>query len=370
MSNDLSKKYVVTIDTNIFHSVGYNFNSPKIYELRKIRDRNIKIILSDIIYNEMIKNFEKNKRIDEQIKQLGGLVAFAGNNNILSKDLQISIKNELNSCNHIEIARRKIDDFCNEYSIEIINTSKLVDMQSILDMYVKSIAPFEKNKDKSSEFQDAISLVGLTNWAKEQNYEILAASNDNGWKDYAHSLKIIKVFNDISLIAEHLLFLENKQRELKRLKEKLLKFIDRNYDLISGIIESDVENYGLYPLADSHYYYEVEDGYITYINHTFDNEKIVITEIDQDYFDVSVSVNINYEANATFLFEMKDGIDGDYISMGNSMEIIEVNDDFDFFMRFHLDENTEITDCELSNSKSHHAILEVDFGWVEPNWDY
>lgn len=370
MSNDLSKKYVVTIDANIFHSIGYNFNSSKIAELKKIQDKNIKIILSDIVYHEMIKHFEKNKKIDDQIKQLKKSVDFANDYSIFPKDLISIITKEVKTCDCVDISRNQIKNFCDKYNIEVVDTSNFIDMQVILDMYVNNIAPFEKNKNKSSEFQDAISLIGLTKWAEEQNYEILAISNDNGWKNYADNSKNITVFDSILNILEHLsLLTENQKIHIEKLKKKAIEFIRINESATADGIQKFLDRTYLYLEASSPYCYDTDDEYLVYLGHKIKDETVRLQEIDDKFIKIVLSIDVHIEANAYFYFYVKDSIDKDYINMGSSNEITDFYKNIDFLIELSFDENGKnIEDMRILHLYSETSVA-VDFGFVEPNLD-
>lgn len=368
MSDNLNQKYVVTVDTNIFYKIDFNFEHP---DLKKLKDKDRKIIFADVVYWEVIKHFLKEKLRQDMEKMVGSIKTLK-KYPILPSDLVKSIERELECLDNIDLSKKVIDDFCQSYDIEIVEVSKLIDFDIILDMYTRGKAPFENNDKKSSEFQDGITLVGLEEWAKNNNCYIIAISGDKGWEAYAeNSSNILKVYDNIPECLENILILiDNHTKEyLEELKLNALEFIHSNSSDFSSWVQDYIEQFSMSIIANSPYYYDSDDEYITYIDHKINNDEVNIVDVKDDFFEIKLNVDVIFEANANFRFYVKDSIDKDYVFMGSSYEVIETENNIDLLIRFYLNGHN-IQDLELINTPKFGDIFEVDFDWVEPNWDY
>ena len=148
----------VTVDTNIFDAAKFDLSENSTIRLLEnyVKDGKIQVVLSDIVIRE------SKKHISDQIKRVCGIIR-QSRTDILKVSTENLIKyvglNEI-----LNVVRNKdalaakgeqiFDDFVSAINAEILG-AELIDVNSILEDYFRTIPPFENSEKKKNEFPDA-----------------------------------------------------------------------------------------------------------------------------------------------------------------------------------------------------------------------
>lgn len=148
----------VTVDTNIFDAAKFDLSENSTIRLLEnyVKDGKIQVVLSDIVIRE------SKKHISDQIKRVCGIIR-QSRTDILKVSTENLIKyvglNEI-----LNVVRNKdalaakgeqiFDNFVSAINAEILG-AELIDVNSILEDYFRTIPPFENSEKKKNEFPDA-----------------------------------------------------------------------------------------------------------------------------------------------------------------------------------------------------------------------
>lgn len=249
-------KYVC-LDTSFIESQNF-LEGHKFRELGNLnRLGEIKLLISEIVYKEVIIRFKKN------ILETNALISSFKTK--LNKDGK-AIKNLDNSENYFKIPsldinkatdefKEKLDGFITYHEIEIIE-SKEINIYEILDDYFLDKPPFHGEK-KKHEFPDAIIIKTYENYLNSLNTKAYFFSKDKDILAYkSESLYIIE--NDSGLIYS---LIKSYQARLE--KKDILDQIEKLYqehkealECEAGAIIKDELETKYWPLNDD---YEFEE---------------------------------------------------------------------------------------------------------------
>src|SRR5690606_34157097 len=116
--------------------------------------------------------------------------------------------------------QRRLDSFIRKLDITVIQANE-VHISSIVDHYFKNSPPFSKEGKKKYEFPDAIALMSIENWARNNDRKILAISDDQDWMNYSETSERISVEKDLAIA------LEGIQEDIPHFKETVIKLLEK-----------------------------------------------------------------------------------------------------------------------------------------------
>lgn len=241
-------------------------------------------------------------------------------------------------------------------------------------MYFANESPFEKGKDKKNEFPDAIALLALEGWAEENNVNIVAVSQDKGWKDYSENSCRITL---VSSLAEALAKFQphNKVASIiSHIREDSL--LDSNNHVLEEIkqaIVNSIDGYDIYIEASSYMHFEWDDTSAAYISHVLDNDheglvKVLVVSISDDSIVLKLGATVEVEVEASFDFSVRDSIDKDYVGMGGNVYTTTESYHTDILLTLSGDFSQDFGDISVSDIEVLDTITNADFGEVEPDW--
>lgn len=363
----------ITIDNCVLKGEGYKFTEGLLRQMEQFEKSPVKVIQSDIIHNEAKKHIAENiKEARSSIDQ--AFRSAAKQLNISKKQLVMAAELLTLPGTDLEVAERRLQDYYARIGAEILSSNAYLDCEKLMTLYFSTKPPFEGAKEKKNEFPDAIALVSLEKWAERNNVNIIAVSNDKGWKDFAEHSKYITVIDT--------------------LKEALIKFQPHNqvnniikYIRVAAVLERP--NVVLRELtkaikhsqahaklrihADSEFIFQVLDSGIYYIDHEllldYDNLVAVnVLRIEGNVIVLQVSAEVTCEVTAKFGFYA----DIDYrmeSEIGITFEKRKVTYTTDILISLTGDfsqesfENIKVTDIEVVET-----IDDVFFGIIKPEW--
>lgn len=211
----------VTIDSNVFDAAKYDLARDSSLSLlvSYVEKHKIKVILSNIIINEILKH------IQDKARNIATLV------NKLSKDARkdysesliknIGMEHILAKVDREEMARKaknSLEFFLDKLDIEILDSST-VDAEKIFKDYFGFRPPFEDNDKKRKEFPDAFVAAEIKERFKGSE-KVAIISKDVGFKEACGNSSNYLFFDSLGELYDML----NKEEEYYN---KALEYIDK-----------------------------------------------------------------------------------------------------------------------------------------------
>lgn len=190
----------ITIDNATYKGEGYRFYEGLLAQMRQFKESPVKVLQTDIVHNEAINH------IGQEISKTRSSIEQA----LRSANKQLKIKSEVIENarallsvdgSEAEIAEARLEKYYEFIGAEKIDSGRYADLSRLMEMYFATEAPFESGKDKKNEFPDAIALLALEGWAEENEINIIAVSQDKGWKNFSEGSDRITL---VSSLAEAL----------------------------------------------------------------------------------------------------------------------------------------------------------------------
>ena len=167
----------ITLDTCIYVEHRFKFDEGLLNSLKNV---SIDIIISKVIVDEV------SHKISEQYNKLNEVLEKIKQYPLFLPDEKKLLENISENKNLIDVWHRHID----ERNMKVVD-SNLCDMNEVFTRYFNVDPPFQNGK--KHEFPDAVALLSLEAWAKENNKKILAVSADKDWltfeSDYIEVVK-------------------------------------------------------------------------------------------------------------------------------------------------------------------------------------
>ncbi|MEH2035322.1 PIN domain-containing protein [Nostoc sp.] len=361
----------ISLDTSIFKAEGLKLESGLLKQLGQFSDTSIKIIISEVVKNELLNHLEEIPRslytdIDRLLKDAQTYCQFEGDIDLIKASLFQGRKPE-------EIAYDRLENFIETTSVEIIQVQDNVEVSELLNKYFKNKSPFAGTGKKKNEFPDAMALMSLESWAKKNMIKVLVISIDNDWKQYCTHSKNLVFLESLSKCFE--LFQEVKPYNIcRQLSEKYyqgeLDFIKK---AITHTLENQMYDFNIHIEANSSYQYEDE---ITNVIHEGNEFKIIKKpniifrpiKFDNDTLVVQAELTVNICIECNFYFTVWDSIDGEDVGIGANT--IEKQEDLDVTVLITLIdesgkfyEDIEVDEVEIITTK-----ISIDFDYIEPDW--
>ena len=167
----------ITIDTNIFDQNHLKLDEGLLKRLRQFKDKLTQFVLSEVIAGELKRHLTRQA---QQAKDaLASATRKVGDSELLFEQPYWDLLEKADTPNAAEAAQKRFDRFLEATGCELISANK-ADMDRLLKMYFGPSAPFETSKNKKNEFPDAIALITMEDWAKENDKKLLAITKYDG----------------------------------------------------------------------------------------------------------------------------------------------------------------------------------------------
>lgn len=193
-----NNKIFLFIDSNIYISSGFNFESGSFAAVKKYCIGNAVQLLIDSIVTNEIRTHIRN--------DIGKAIADA--NNKLKNSSLCGLKNAnkivlLDESMLVDFILKQWNDFLDTCKANNLLYSN-IQIADILDDYFNRTPPFENSKDKKNEFPDAVIIKSLKHFIQAQNIntKLLVVSGDKIWKDCFEGDSRVQYFENISAALE------------------------------------------------------------------------------------------------------------------------------------------------------------------------
>jgi len=126
--------------------------------------------------------------------------------------------------------------------------------------------------------------------------------------------------------------------------------------------------------ADSAYYYEEDDVYAEYNEHTFiqDTDKspeVNVIRVDENCVVVQLAAVVECNVHCSFSFYMWDGEDKEYMSIGCSSPVSKESYETDILLHLTGDFSYGMDGIEVDQVEILNTISSANFDEVEPDFD-
>lgn len=363
----------ITLDNSTLKSEGYKFYEGLLAQMEQFKESPVKVIQTDIVHNEAIKH------IGQEISKTRLSIEQA----LRSAEKQLKIEvNDVSNARELlsvngseeEIAEARLEKYYEFIGAEKIDSDEYVDLSVLMRMYFSTEAPFELGKDKKNEFPDAIALLALEEWATKNDVNIVAVSQDKGWKNFIENADRITLVSSLAEALEKFQPHNKVTGIIARIRGDSLLDEDNHVlgEIKQAIIDS-IDGCDIWIEANSSMYFEWDDAFATYISHNldYDNEglvKVRVIRIDEESIILKVGATVEVEVNANFDFSFRDPIDKDYISLGGNICTTKESYHTNILLTLTGDFSQEFDDIEVIDIEVLETIDHVDFGEIEPDW--
>ncbi|MDO7442087.1 PIN domain-containing protein [Acinetobacter baumannii] len=363
----------ITIDNATFKSEGYKFYEGLLGQMKQFKESPVQVLQTDVVHNEAIKHIgqeisKTRSTIDQALRSANKQLKI--NEATISKAKTLL---SLNGSEH-EIAESRLHEYYEFIGAIKLNSEDYVDLSILMRMYFSNEAPFETGKDKKNEFPDAIALLTLDEWAESNDINVVAVSQDKGWKDYSENSKRITL---VASLAEALEKFQPHNKVTSIIahirKDSFLDEDNHVLEMIQQALIDSVDGYDINIEADSHMHVDWDDTSASYVSHEFDKEengsiKISVVRINDQCIVLKLGAEIEVEVEANFYFSIRDSIDKDYVSLGGNVCTTIEKYHTDILLTLSGDFSKDFDDIKIEQIEVLETLSEADFGYIEPDW--
>lgn len=343
--------FAISVDTCIFDRYHCRLASPPIRQLDQFRVGDFRVLISEIVYNEVTahirqKALETQHVLQNAIRDQAQRWRLGEINESVSSHLKLNAE-------AAEEATKQVDEFIAAVGAEIVPLNQPDNIAGeVIRRYFSPDLPFEANNKKKHEFPDAFALLSLEHYAKTHGSQILCVSQDQGWQKFAEASDWLVAIADLNDTLS--LFNEAGRPIAEKAVAKLREGIGA--DQIDDAVQSLLDDNDFEVDAWSHIDFDVEDQYATL--QQIDLKSIsapTVIAVKDDEVTFTIKFNARILFAATFSFYVRDSIDRDIISLGSQDEEVE-ND-------------TEM-EATITISRDNALPVIVDVQLIRANFDY
>ena len=258
----------------------------------------------------------------------------------------------------------------------IVIDSSGVALKEVTDMYFASEPPFEEAGEKKSEFPDAIALLSLERWARDNKKKILVVSKDKGRKAFCDESEYLEHTFDLKKALAYF----QPHNTIEKFPEELNHAIAKNEE-VNGILSSiersikeHVEDMEIDVDATSQFYYEPSEVYAIYQSHEFlsfteDQIDLDVVRVTSEIVVVRLVARINCIVHASFSLSMTDPIDRDQLIMWSQPAETESSFVSEVLVTFEGNFSNGLKGVAVGEVEVVDGMPTVEFGEIELDYD-
>lgn len=360
----------VTVDTSILDAAKHGLEWGVLKRMQQFKSSN-RFLLSEIVLGELRAHMIKNattaqKAFKDATRELGNTWGTSEEDRVA---LQSAAFGQLTP---VQISEQRIQKYLQDTDAKVIG-SEAVSTSDLVKMYFGYQAPFADKDSKKHEFPDAIALLALEDWAK-QNGQILVVTKDGDWKKFCEASENLVAVEDLGRAVsffqeESASYLCTQYKEMLAnwpdFWEKINTCLKDRQDLISTSsdvdsyfgVETDMEEAIVQPVSLE----SVIEGFeaIEYD----DAEKTLVARI---------TLHVPVELNVYLSFQKWDGIDKEYISMGGGKASANTEVIADLMVTFDVKDKGSpgIEDIEVTFDGVHATFSDLEPDWMSDRLNF
>jgi hypothetical protein len=363
----------ITIDTSIFDQKGLNLESGLLKTLDQFNGKPSPLILSEIVIREIHAHLVK-KTSDVRGQVQKALRASKLHLTLDEDKIDEAEKLLIPVKDNKEVAKSRLELFIKNTGTEIVHASGHVELDELIIKYFKSQPPFSETGKKKNEFPDAIALMSLESWAKNNKTKILAVSDDGDWEAFAKESEHIDIYKDlaaaIAIFQPHnaaIDFCIKLSGDLPAGKPENL------YSVIEKYLSEAVSEIDAYSDASSSFFWEPDIVEVIFESFEFvvnDEGRALMQPVQaqDESIVIEAKVIVTATASSTFSLSVHDSIDKDYVPIGSASASTEVEFETEILFTIEGDFVKEPDDVEITEFELLSYPGTIDFGDIEPDW--
>lgn len=366
----------LTVDTSIFDNHGIRLESGLLRKLDQFKPTDVELAISDIVLNE-VRNHLKSKvseiknKLEKSIKDTETHLCFDSSKINDGKSILVPEKSPE------EITDERLKDFQESNGFTIVESSKYLNVDELINCYFSHKAPFSESGQKKNEFPDAIALLSLEKWAEENEIKVLAVSTDKDWVKFCEVSDWLFIKGDL---AEAISTFQPKTAPY-HFCDVLAKAISSGNDqAVIADVEQAACDYTndlyLYAEATSGFFWEATDSVeVKYESFEFvedgNNQPVLrLVEVEEESIVIEAKVIIKAAASCSFSLSVHDSIDKDYVFLDSSSASTDFEYKTDVLMTLAGEFDQGMDAVELVEIEFLSSPNSVEFGDLQPDfWD-
>lgn len=369
------KEYdVILIDTSIFDRNGLRLEKGLLGRLSQFRKSPIELLFPDVIKNEVQLHLEK--KINKVHMDLKKSLNNAREHSLINNERILNnVQKMLVASKEVErlgerLGKERIEDFILKTGALVLNCGNYVSVEDLLDNYFSNQPPFQEKGKKKNEFPDAIILMAVEEWAKQEEKSVLAISSDNDWNAYCEISERIDYKKDLSdgldifnkVNAPHTM-LANLEKALEN--NSATEFLRKIGVGLNAALDGLIQDQD----AESVFILESEGLSTWFKEFQLQEDKFRIIDVDESFVVLETNALITVEAEGYFSCYLYDSIDKEYVYMGGISETTEESFASEILLVIKGDLDGDINQLTIERVEVVHPISSVNFGdiWPEEN---
>lgn len=361
----------ISVDTCIFGEARYGLEHGNLRQLEQFKENAFQLVFSEVTVREVLKHI--TKEAEDSKASFEKSLNSVGNYWNIPKDTQKPMLQSLfGERTPNEIARERLNGFMERCGVELLQAEKYLDVTALLGRYFSVEPPFEKKDDKKAEFPDAIALMTLEAWAKKEKTKALFVTRDKGCHAFCEQSEwLVSIDN----LGEALALIQQRDEHAASMCLRLAQLIYSGaYPQLSEEIETtiseDIWSVDWAPEAASSYYYDAFMQDVEVLEVEFSDHGGVLNLEPVDYrvdkLVAKVTMQVSIRAECSFTFFVKDYVDKDMVTIGDSKATRRDKFDLDVLIIFEEPNSGLPPVAAIELIPTHRWI---DFGEAEPEWD-
>lgn len=361
----------LTIDSNVFIGHGLNLERGLLSQLQQFSTSPVKLVISEVVLQEVRKHLLETTT-SARSKVLSALKAARTPFGITDASIAEYEARVFGGKTDPEIMEARLAKFLKNTGAQVIDATT-TDVSRLLSLYFRAEAPFEGSGDKKAEFPDAIALLSLEQWAKDEGCQLLAVSKDAGWLGFAKTSAQVDVIENLAEALTHFQPHNAARNIVEALQAQIVD--DIHTDILDSLKDFIIESTNEAEVDvqySSALHAELDEAEVHYKSHDFiqgkDGQPIVdVVRIEANWLALCLRVLIHYEVQANFSMSVWDSIDREYVTIGGSSALAEDSYECDVLLSLTGDFSKGIDETEVGELGIDLELPGADVGDVEPN---
>ena len=347
---DFSSFQYLCIDSSVFISSGFNFNSSALKSLDALTE-GYKILFPRMLRHELVKHY-KASYISAKRSLKNSLDKIKCYDDEAYEEMLKIIKKSFPNLSDSDVFKLLVSNLQPGSAIELTEDD-LLSVSDLVDLYIELRPPF--SKEKKSEFPDAIILKSIEAFCTQNSSKCVVVSSDKDWMAYAQSCDSLLCVDDLSEFADSFLSFKNTRYT------SVDDYVSRNEAYIAERIKEEISIHDFdvdLQIISSHYYEADLNGY--------DVDEVMVNDyslIDLSGGDAVVEFNVSVKIDVDYSVSFYHYADKEYYEISSSSDEVCSEFNLKVYIEFlECDGKYEIDDIDFS---SHAIVVNIE---MEPNY--
>ncbi len=356
----------ISVDTTVFDDSGMRLDKGIFSQLRQFKRHPSSLVISEVVLKEIGRHLLKairNKR-DRFSRDMIDAAEFVG---YAPKEVE-EMRAKLIDMPTAEVqCERQLSTFLAESAAITVEADDHINVGDVLACYFDRSPPFHAENPKKNEFPDAIALLSLDGWARDNETEVIVVSRDEDWISFCEKSDNLHHVKELPLA---LALFQSPDEAVGKMVEDLRAMLNDPTSDVFSRLEYEIRNleWSEYITfnGDSQFQLDEDDPHVDIEKCYFVDQKdsIVVTDIEEDAISVVFALQVEGEIVVNYEFHKWDGIDREYVHMGSN----EVRQDFTISVSVMLQLPTRSADPADMDWEIEPNSQHFEFGELEPDW--